>query len=316
MKKILLLASMAMVAAAASAQYTVNPGAEEVLSKGAVSELGYIALDATSVAKFTAQGATVYEYGPNDADRNLWFWENTFAAGDGAYPGVDDQFDGYLSVVVTDKGWSGAGYNIGAPGANTSWWNDDTHFHIAYMAPGVAPASIALIIADGHETPDDKSQVSAPAKVAVGTPFNDNGAVFPAVGPAAINDWQGIDITFGALKKLYPSFAPVPSTTWSGNILSFLAGGVTGQTMALDAIYFYQPKGETPDDAIEEVKAQAEWIITEHTVNVLNATGIELYDLGGKLVKSVAGTTLGLDNVAAGVYVAKSGNAVRKIIVK
>lgn len=299
---------MAMVAAAASAQYTVNPGAEEVLSKGAVSELGYIALDATSVAKFTAQGATVYEYGPNDADRNLWIWDGTFSAGDGSYPGVDDQFDGYLSLVVGNVGWSGAGYNIGAPGANTTWWNDDTHFHVAYMAPGVAPASIALIIADGEG--------SSPAKVAVGTAFNDNGAVFPAVGPAAINDWQGIDITFGALKKLYPAFAPLATTAWTGNILSFLAGGVTGQTMALDAIYFYQPKGETPDDAIEEVKAQAEWIITEHTVNVLNATGIELYDLGGKLVKSVAGTTLGLDNVGAGVYVAKSGNAVRKIIVK
>lgn len=311
MKKFQLLVAMTFVAAAASAQYTVAPGADAVLNAGKVSDLGFIALDAQSVAKFENQGAKVYDYAPNDMTRWLYIWDGTFAAGDGSYPGVDDQFDGYVSLVVGSAGWSGAGYNVNeGAGVDVSYWNDDTHFHAAYMAPGTAPASIALIIADGK---DATGAASAPAKVALGTAFNDNGAIFPAVGPAANNDWQGLDITFGALKKLYPSFDPKATTSWTGNILSFLAGGVAGQTLALDAVYFYQPAGETNGVAVAD--AEAQWVVTNHTINVANANGIQLYDLSGKLIKEVAGNTLGIDNVATGVYVARSGNAVRKVAV-
>lgn len=78
------------------------------------------------------------------------------------------------------------------------------------------------------------------AKVALGDAFNDNGAIFPAVGPKAGDDWQGIDISFSDLKKLYPTFDWKAVKEWKGNIMSFLAGGVTGQAFAFDAIYFYQ----------------------------------------------------------------------------
>ena len=56
--------------------------------------------------------------------------------------------------------------------------------------------------------------------------------------------------------------------------------------------------------------------MTANTVNVAGANGIELYNLGGQLVKKTAGTTLGLSNLAKGVYVAKSGNQAKKIVVK
>ena len=76
--------------------------------------------------------------------------------------------------------------------------------------------------------------------MSLGDAFNDNGAVYPAIGPKSNDDWQGIDISFADLKRIYPAFVPTASTSWKGNILSFLAGGVAGQTLALDAIYFYQ----------------------------------------------------------------------------
>lgn len=308
MKKATLLVAMTMVAAAASAQYSVNPGAATVLDAGKVSTLGYVALDLTTIAKFQQQGADIIEYGPNDMTRFLYYWEETFVPGDGSYPGVDDQFDGYASLVVSDKGWSGAGYNINkGAGVNTSWWNDKTRFHLAYMAPGTAPASVAFIIAEG-----DLAGSSA-AKVAIGNAFNDNGAIFPTIGPAAKDDWQGIDISFGDLRKLYPTFTYVASAEWTGNILDVLAGGVTGQTIALDAIYFYQPAGT---DGVAEAEAEAGFVVTGRTVSVMNAAGIELYDMSGKLVKKTAGTTLGLDNLTSGVYVAKAGDAVRKIAIR
>ena len=160
--------------------------------------------------------------------------------------------DGYVSFIVGTQGWSGAGYNVAGNGVNTEWWNADTRFHLAYMSPGTAPASIAVIVADGAD------MGSQPAKVALGDAFNDNGAVFPAVGPKANDDWQG-------------------------------------DSMRRD---------------------EAEWVVTANTVNVAGANGIELYNLGGQLVKKTAGTTLGLSNLAKGVYVAKSGNQAKKIVVK
>ncbi|MDO4319126.1 MAG: T9SS type A sorting domain-containing protein [Bacteroidales bacterium] len=306
MKKITLLASMAMVAAAASAQYACDPSAATVLAKGKVTELGVIGLSEASQAEF--KDATVYQYGPDNDTRNLWFWDNTLSAGDSSYPGVDDQVDGYVSAVVGSAGWSGAGYNEGAPGVNTSWWNANTRFHLAYMTSGTAPASIAIIIADG-----ESDCGSVPAKIALGDAYVDNGATYPAVAPKASDDWQGIDISFADLKKLWPSFDFKAIDNWTGNIMSFLGGGVSGQTFAFDAIYFYQLEG---GDGIADAVNDAEWVITDNTINVAGAQGIELFDLSGKLVKSTAGTTLGISNVAGGLYIAKAGNAVRKVAVK
>ena len=48
----------------------------------------------------------------------------------------------------------------------------------------------------------------------------------------------------------------------------------------------------------------------------MGANGIQLYNIAGQLVKATEGTTLGLDNLAKGVYVAKAANKTRKIVVK
>lgn len=299
---------MALVAASASAQYACDPSTSVVLAKGKVTNLGVIALSESVQSQFA--DATVDLYGPDDDSRHLYIWPDgsTLSAGDSSYPGVDDQMDGYASFVVGTAGWSGAGYSVAAPGVNTSWWNMNTRFHLAYMSSGVAPVSIAIIIADGAN--DCGSQ---PAKVALGESFNDNGAVFPAIAPAANDDWQGIDISFADLKKLFPSFDPKSISNWTGNIMSFLGGGVTGNTFAFDAIYFYQLEG---GDGINDAINDAEWVITDNTINVAGTTGIELYDLSGKLVKSAQGSTLGISNVAGGLYIAKAGNSVRKVAVK
>ena len=233
MKKMTILAAMALVATTASAQYTCDPTVETVLAKGKVTKVMTISLDASAEAQFAAQGATIIAAGPNDMERNFWIWDNTFSAGDSSLPGVGDQTDGYVSLIVGTAGWSGAGYNVADPGVDTSWWNDDTRFHLAYYSPATAPASIAMII-------NDADGVNTPAKVSLGDALNDNGAVYPAIGPKSNDDWQGIDISFADLKRIYPAFVPTASTSWKGNILSVLAGGVAGQTLALDAIYFYQ----------------------------------------------------------------------------
>ncbi len=153
-----------------------------------------------------------------------------------------------------------------------------------------------------------------PAKFAVGTAFNDNGNIFPTIGLAINDDWQGIDISFADLKKIYPSFSPAHLEGWEGNLLSWLGGGVAGQTMAFDAVYFYSTESAGIDAV--DVVSDIDFVVTENTVNVNGANGMVLYNLTGKAVKSTNGTVLGINDLTAGVYVVKSGNKARKIVVR
>lgn len=308
MKKSTLFALMAAAALSASAHYTVDPTVETVLQKGKVSSLEYIQLDEASVNAYRNQGAKVESFAIDDVTNNLYIWPagETFAAGDGGYPGVGMHFDGYISLVVTGfQGWSGAGISLGVPGVNTTAWTDDTHFHLAYMSPGTVCPSVALIIANG-----EAECGSVPAKVSLGTAFTDNGTVFPAIAPAPSDDWQGLDITFADLKKIWPLFSYKAIQGWNGNVLSFLCGGVAGQTIAFDAIYFYNYESA----GVDAIEAENDWVVTANTINVNGAKGIELYNLAGQKVKATEGSTLGIDNLGAGVYVARCGSSVRKIV--
>lgn len=311
MKKITLIAAAAITAMAVSAtDYNVDPKTSVVLKNGGKFIVDYITLSEASIAEFQKAGCTVNYVGPDaEAGRNLWYWEETFLAGDESNPRVNMDEGGYVSLVVGTKGWSGAGFAIAEPGVNLSHFNDNTRFHIAYCTPsGNAPVSVALIILDGE------SNGSVPAKVALGTAFDDGGKVYPPVGDALNEDWNGLDISFSDLKKFYPSFTPANLAAWQGNILSILGGGVEGKTLAFDAIYYYTPAGE---NSIKDVEAEeAAFVVTENTINVMGGQGIVLYNLAGQTVKATAGSVLGINNLPAGVYVARSGNKAQKVLVK
>ena len=311
MKKVTLLAVGSLMAVAAQAQsgFTVDPTTSLVLDKSPKT-VEYIVLSDAAVAEFEKAGAKTAYYGPNEDDRNLWIWPDgqTLAAGDGSYPAVDMEEVNYPSFVVTDQGWSGAGYAIAAPGVSTQMFNDNTRFHLAYMTgTGNGPASIAIILCNG-DLPG-----SAPAQFALGDPFNDNGVIYPSIAPKANDDWQGIDISFADLKKLSPAFNVVNSDAWIGNIMSFLGGGVQGTSFAFDVVYFYN----TDEAGIADVMGDAtDFVVTNNTINVNNGRGITLYNIAGQVVKSTEGCTLGISNVGTGLYIARSGNKCQKVVVR
>lgn len=305
MKKFTLAAVAAMAALSASAQYTAaTPYANA--SNGKIFDL----ITCSDVVKtgLESAGKTVNDYRTNDETRWLYVWDNTFVGGDATYPGVgydDMQFDGYPAFEVGTVGWSGAGFNINkGVGINTAHWTDQTRFHAAFRSNGTAPASIALVICD-------KDDLNKPGRIAVGDAFNDNGTVYPAVAPALGEDWVAVDIAFSDIKKFTPDFNAGGDAAWTGNILSFLAGGVAGRAFAMDAIYFYTPEGG--EGAVEGVADDAEFVVTDNTINVAGAKGIELYDMQGRLVARSNGSVLGTEGLN-GIYVAKAGNAVKKIM--
>lgn len=313
MKKFTLFAGFAVLAMTASAQYTCKtPYADENVVAGVKSTFDIVVGSTPGlIDPLEAAGQKVNNFGPDDVNRFLYVWDGTFVGGDGTFPGVgynDMQFDGYTSLNVGTEGWSGAGWFITPDtGISTAHWCDDTKFHVAYRTSNNGPSSVAIIINDAaNEVPG-----SAPAKFAVGAAFNDGGAIFPTIGPALTDEWQAVEISFADLKKIYPSFNFVPTTKYGGNVVSILGGGVTGQNISLDCMYFFTP-GD--DAAVGSICDDANFVITGNTVNVNNGQGIELYDLAGRLIKSSNSSVMGISDINNGIFIVKSGNSVKKIM--
>ncbi len=306
MKKSTILMAALVCAFSASAQYTVDPEVKKVLEAGTPTTVYPVVLDKQSVQTFADAGSNIIELNADDNTRHFYWWnEAGWTAGEDSYPGVGMHFDGYVSLNITGQGgWSGGGFAMGLPGVDISGFSENTRFHMAYRTATKAPASMAVILVDAGK----------PAKVAVGDAFDDNGQVFPTIGPAFTDDWQGIDISFADLKKTYPSFdwtAVEKDRTlnaWTGNILSILTGAVAGTNVCLDAVYFYNPT----TTGVEGVSNDSDMMVI--TGNTVNARGeIQVYDTNGRMVKSRI-NTVGLDGMQQGVYMVRNGKNVRKVV--
>lgn len=312
MKNLTLLAAMAVCGVGiANAQYVGDPALSKTTSTGNLYDV--ILLDNASIESLKTSGKTVQDLRADDVNRFLYVWDNTFVAGDGSYPGVDMQMDGYVSFDVSTIGWSGAGFNIANAAADLKHFTDATHLHCGLRSTN-GIKNVALIIGDGYAF-DNKNDKWTPAKISVGAEaFVDNGASYPLVGNfSADGEWVAVDITLGQLKKLWPSFN-YKAGGFGGNILSFLAGGTTGKNISLDAVYFYTPgNGES---AVADVVADTDIIVTARTVNAAGTDQIALYNLAGQLVKKVNASIMGIEDIAAGIYIVKAGNAVKKVVLK
>ena len=293
----------------ANAQYVGDPALSKTTSTGNLYDV--ILLDNASIESLKTSGKTVQDLRTDNENRFLYVWDNTFVAGNGSYPGVDMQMDGYVSFNVSTIGWSGAGFNIANAAADLKHFTDNTHFHCGLRSTN-GIKNVALIIGDGYAF-ENKNDKWSPAKISVGSEaFVDNGASYPLVGNfSADGEWVAVDITLGQLKKLWPDFN-YKAGGFGGNILSFLAGGVSGKNISIDAVYLYTP-GE---GSVEGIAADADIIVTARTINAAGAEEIALYNLAGQLVKKVNSSVMGVENVAAGAYIVKAGNAVKKVVLK
>jgi beta-glucanase (GH16 family) len=279
--------------------YACNPSIAQVISNDANS-VYYMVLSDAAVTSLNNAGITTKYIGTDDnAGRYLYLWGG-FDWADNSSACVDGGTSNYYSVSVNGAlTWSGAGLYL-ANGENLSSINDNTHFHVAYKSiTNNGPASIGL-------------RVMETGYLALGTDFDDNGVIYPSAGPAISGEWQAIDITIGQIKALNPSFAPANLSSWTGNIFSWLGGSVAGQTIAIDALYFYNASTSGIDAAAAPT---TNLVVTGSTINS-SANGIALYDLSGKLVKSTASSVLGIEELSRGIYIVRSQDIVKKIVIR
>lgn len=299
MKKITLfaMATAALLGGNAYAQ------AEFDFSKGSNYHLIYLD-EETAAANLSASDITS-DCRPDDQTRFLYVWSETYIGNTGGDLNSNGVPGAYLSFTVSTVGWSGFGF-VNLNGCNFEAIDDSYHFHMAIKTTDAD--SHAVIIGDA-----DAGEV---AKFALGSaPFNDGGVIYELLQEITTDgEWNAVDASVADLKA-YSTTGKLGYSNpgFTGNVFSLLSGGRAGVTVDLDAIFFYKPVSES----VKGVKDDNVTIFsTNRTIQVLGGEGLSVYDMAGKLVKETKGSIVGTENLAAGIYIAKSGSNVVKVVVK
>lgn len=191
------------------------------------SDYYIIQLDETSYGLIEDKVAE--DFRPDDVNKFLYVWDATFegVASNGLnFYGLAED---WISLVVMNVGWSGAGYNIKAGYGDIDMTNlydnpDDYVFHIAVKS-AQSNTSYLFRFNDG----------TSEANVVIGSVpiegFN------PYMDFTRDNEWHEIEIPVTYLKQL-GVFYDQPFSDL--NVLAFLAGGVQGTTLDMDAVFFYK----------------------------------------------------------------------------
>lgn len=195
------------------------------------SDYFVIQLDETSFASISAKVAK--DLRPDDVNKNLYIWENTFKGGTPSGTNFYGLAQGWVSLAVAGSaGWSGGGWNVNTAFGTVDMTRmfaapADYYLHIGFKT-SQAGRPIAIILNDGN----------VDGKFAIGGDFNDNGTIFKSLATVTTDGkWNSIDIPVTKLNEL-GLFYNKPFT--NKNILSILAGGTAGTTVDLDAVFYYK----------------------------------------------------------------------------
>lgn len=169
-------------------------------------------------------------YGPDDVTRFLYVWDGTYVGGTCSGLNSYGQAAEWTSLVVTNVGWSGAGWFNGedTPAFVSSTSElADWKFHIAYKGPA-GSAHIIILTWNG-----------ATYKFAIGNgQIEDAGVAYTAIAPLSgtfeANVWNEYEVSLAEAGLDYTQ------TGKKDNIVSVLSGGVQGTTLDVDAIFFYK----------------------------------------------------------------------------
>ncbi len=187
-----------------------------------------LALDDNSfnaIGKKVAQDLRV-----DDKTRHLYVWSETYVGGTCSGLNFYGEATEWTSLVVTNVGWSGAGWfndnetpAIASDAADLANWK----FHVAYKG-AAGKAHIINLYWNGGTY-----------KFAIGEgSLDDAGASYSAIAPVSgkfvANDWNEYEVALTDTGMDYSKAGK------SDNIVGVLSGGVQGTTVDLDAMFFYK----------------------------------------------------------------------------
>ncbi|NDV80019.1 hypothetical protein [Dysgonomonas sp. 511] len=178
----------------------------------------------------TIEKKIVADYRPDDTNKFLYVWDNTYDGGTSTGPNFYGEVEGWTSLIVGGAGWSGCGFAV-TDGVDMTKVDDSYSFHIAMKSKD--NASHVLIFYGNDGTKDVE------VKICIGsTNFEE---VAPYTDFKRDGEWHEIIIPVSDLFDKGLRFAKASP---DANVLAFLSGGVTGTTLDADAAFFYKPKSK------------------------------------------------------------------------
>ena len=248
-----------------------------------------IYLDDETQAQYL-QDSFVMNIGPNGSTQNLYPWENTFSFLDPTDANSFGVNGKYMLAEVGNAGWSGLGYNIGGSGIDLS--AIDSKYTLHFAVKTTYTGNIEFYVVDGN---------GKVAYLPLGTGLYENR---PCIGDIARDGtWSNIDVPVSWLVRQGLDYRT--ARRFTGNIFVLLAGGVAGTQVGYDAVFFYGEK-TTP-----EVPTGIECINPLQQPTTL----LGIYDLRGNRVDNGQDSMLNRQ-LPAGVYIVRTADGVRKIVVR
>lgn len=175
----------------------------------------------------------VADFRVDEANKFLYIWENTYAAGDATGKNYFGEAEGWVSFNVGTVGWSGAAYNctdvttlntLAAIQANPQ----DYYFHIAVKS--TSPGS-HLFFLDGFG--------GTKAGFAIGGDFVDNGITYKSKGDFTRDgEWNKFEINMK--DAMDAGLVYSNAFTDAINVLGILSGGASGTNIQFDAAFIYK----------------------------------------------------------------------------
>lgn len=248
----------------------------------------------------------------DDAKKFLYIWDNTYTSEDYTGKNYYDTFTGYLNLKVQNSGWSGAGFAL-SKALNPDFYIDLTGLtaeHTMQIALKSTAKNSHMFFLWGASNLSGKVCIGSSAFV------DGNNTYQPFTDFARDGQWHLIEIP---LSKFIESGFRSPEPFNDGNFFSILSGNASGAVIAMDAIFIYKDIKGSGIDNNEADKTKLDVIVTKNVVTFVGASknqAIELFDVSGKLIKTLNEAIVGVDELTQGVYIAKSGNATAKFVIK
>ena len=180
----------------------------------------------------------VADYSINEQDTHLYLWEGTYTSGtqSGAVPnsfGYTDE--GWIDLVVADKGWTGAGiintegYDLTAIDSHRADW------YLHFAVRGTDSSDLNLILGKAHFTIGAR-------------PFVDNGEIYPVLGNFLRDgEWYSYDIPMTEFYAICTDLFPQNNggaQAFKDNLMVLKNGGHQGDELQIDNIFFWRQHQE------------------------------------------------------------------------
>lgn len=196
------------------------------------SDYFIIQLDELSYGYLETTGATITDLRADEVTKHLYVWDNTVFPQETEGNNYYDLPEQWLSVAVSNAGWSGMGYFISQAAATvdmTATASNPSEYYLHLAVKGTETSEpIVVMLHDGQTE----------VKIALGGDFVDNGTTFESyIDIPKDNEWHTIEIPMTYLNELGLTY----NTPFNNvNIVAFLMGGNEGTTFDIDAVFFYR----------------------------------------------------------------------------